>query len=244
MTSYQGGKRRLGKKIYEAIVNYEAKNSNNKLDYFEPFCGMCGVLKHFTLENNRNIYACDLNKDIILMWKAVQQGWIPPSSCSKLKYNKLKNSPIPSAERGFIGTTCSFSGIFFKGGYRSKSQNYNFCKSGKKGVLELGKALHNTKFLNAQSYDSFEPSGMLIYCDPPYLSNKINSQLFQNFDHEKFWNIMRKWSKNNLVVISERTAPKDFKCIWNTDYKTSHLNQGTMANNKKIHNECLFVIND
>ena len=25
---------------------------------------------------------------------------------------------------------------------------------------------------------------------------------------------MRKWSKHNLVVISEETSPKDFKKIW------------------------------
>ena len=38
------------------------------------------------------------------------------------------------------------------------------------------------------------------------------------FDHDKFWNVMRVWSKDNLVFISEETAPSDFKCIWKKKY--------------------------
>ena len=34
----------------------------------------------------------------------------------------------------------------------------------------------------------------------------------------KFWEIIRKWSQQNIVVISEETAPKDFKCIWKKNY--------------------------
>lgn len=44
-----------------------------------------------------------------------------------------------------------------------------------------------------------------------------------NFDHDKFWNIMRKWSKNNVVIISEFRAPKDFKCIWKKERKLTSI---------------------
>ena len=37
------------------------------------------------------------------------------------------------------------------------------------------------------------------------------------FDNDEFWDIMRKWSKNNLVVVSETDAPEDFIEIWNMD---------------------------
>jgi site-specific DNA-adenine methylase len=48
--SYQGGKQKLGKKIHDIISLIEAdilNDENKKLDYFEPFVGFCGVIKHF-----------------------------------------------------------------------------------------------------------------------------------------------------------------------------------------------------
>ena len=75
----------------------------------------------------------------------------------------------------------------------------------------------NIDFIDSSSYDTFNPEGFLIYCDPPYKGNKlgISTSYFQSFDHSYFWNVMRKWSKNNLVIISESIAPKDFKKIRN-----------------------------
>ena len=35
----------------------------------------------------------------------------------------------------------------------------------------------------------------------------------KDFDYKVFWNIMRKWSKKHIVLISEMDAPHDFKCI-------------------------------
>ena len=58
---------------------------------------------------------------------------------------------------------------------------------------------------------------MLIYCDPPYQTTKYDpikyrtdTKYYDIFDNEKFWNIMRLWSKKNHVFISETTAPDDF----------------------------------
>ena len=53
---------------------------------------------------------------------------------------------------------------------------------------------------------------MLIYCDPPYKDTEGYST--GGFDHDKFWDTMREWSKDNCVFISEESAPKDFKVVW------------------------------
>ncbi len=91
MTTYQGGKKRIGKKIYEVIKLIENDlYPDEKLNYFEPFIGMGGVMRHFGKENNRKLYACDYNKDLILMWKELQKGWKPPLECNKEKYERLK----------------------------------------------------------------------------------------------------------------------------------------------------------
>ena len=64
MTTYQGGKKRLGKRISYVIKLVENDLYNERLDYFEPFVGMSGVIRHFS-DENRKLYANDINKDII-----------------------------------------------------------------------------------------------------------------------------------------------------------------------------------
>lgn len=73
MTSYQGGKQRLGKKIYNIIKDIERQVSDEPLPYLEPFVGYCGVMKHFASDEGRECYASDANPDIIAMWKALQR---------------------------------------------------------------------------------------------------------------------------------------------------------------------------
>ena len=61
---------------------------------------------------------------------------------------------------------------------------------------------------------------ILIYCDPPYKFNKFpvkyrtSTKKYNTFDIDEFWNIMREWSKNNYVFISEVEAPEDFVSVW------------------------------
>ena len=53
---------------------------------------------------------------------------------------------------------------------------------------------------------------MLVYCGPPY-QGTTEYGAFDGFDHDLFWDTMREWSKNNTVVVSEYSAPEDFKCV-------------------------------
>lgn len=215
MPAYGGGKAKIGKEIHSVISKLEDK-LEWKGKYIEPFCGMLGVAIHFAKED-RYIIANDLNKDIILMWKALQKGWVPPKTCSRKKYTELKESDRHSAERGFLGVSCAYSGIFFAG-YRPKDKNgKNYLSINRKGIMDMSKYLNKFKF-TSRDYrdigDLVKKGGNTIYCDPPYKNNTFNSEHFSDFDHEDFWETMRKWSKNNLVIISEYTAPKDFKAIW------------------------------
>jgi hypothetical protein len=58
-------------------------------------------------------FASDANLDMIAMWKALQRGWEPPTTCSQKIWDRAKSSKGPSAERGFYGAFCSFGGQFF-----------------------------------------------------------------------------------------------------------------------------------
>ena len=189
MTAYQGDKKQIGKYIYQALEDELTDGDSNKnpLPYFEPFCG---VLVHFAKdENERSIKACDINKDIVAMCKDLQKGWIPPSKCTKKKYDELKYSSKHLAEKGFIGVVCSFGAQFFRGNFRPKSKQHDFVAAGKRDVLQAVSYMpkKQVNFMKSASYDTFDPNGMLIYCDPPYKGNKVSNDTFEIFDYNKFW---------------------------------------------------------
>lgn len=246
--SYQGGKQKLGKRIYEVLDTIEEYfEDDNRLNYLEPFVGFCGVIKHFGDEGGRKLMGCDANKDIIAMWKATQRNWKPPTTCSKQKYERLKNSKQThsgSAERGFIGVACSYSGIFYVGfrgtqTFRNngKDRTVSSAAMTARSVNKIAPMIKNVNFKVAK-YQNLKPKNMLIYCDPPYASNDYQQSSFFDFDSEKFWEIMREWSEDNIVVISEYKAPKDFKMIWQS--KTNVMHHGK----KNIKVEKLFVHNN
>ena len=249
MTTYQGGKKKLGKLISQEILKIEEKLveadfikcENKSLDYCEPFVGMAGVLVHIVKSKPENtIYANDLNQDIICMWKAIQNGWIPPDACTKEHYLELKNQSIPTAERGFIGSACCFGGVFFNGGFRAIVKLRNYLEEGKRKLLQYKPHLEKVNF-SSSSYDDLNFSGKLIYCDPPYKNNKFKTNYFQNFDHKKFWETMRQWSKNNIVIISELEAPSDFICVWTSNYKLLLHSKAIKTNITKNFEEKLFI---
>jgi DNA adenine methylase len=58
----------------------------------------------------------------------------------------------------------------------------------------------------------------VIYCDPPYRNTKeYNNRI--KFDSDGFFEFARKLSENNIVLISEQSAPDDFECIWKQSVK-------------------------
>jgi len=241
--SYQGGKKRLGNKIYTVIKILEKYFNYDNSDYIEPFVGFCGVIKHFNNDTHRNLFGYDINENIIKMWCKLQEGWIPPIKCSKKYYDELKENTIISAEKGFIGVACSYSGIFFGGGFRNnqkyKDKDRNSLEIASRSVLKSIDLLKNVKFISS-SYDILNPVNSTIYCDPPYFSNKYNSKYFMNFNFEKFWQKIRNWSQNNLVIISERIAPEDFICIWEKVNNVIHSNKNSKQTEKLFIHKNLY----
>jgi hypothetical protein len=68
------------------------------------------------------------------------------------------------------------------------------------------------------------------------------------FDNVQFWEQMREWSKTNMVVISEVTAPTDFVNVWEQErYRSAAMSKKTRFSEKSetesnTHNmEKLFV---
>ena len=82
-------------------------------------------------------------------------------------------------------------------------------------------------------YRNLKCNGCVIYCDPPYAGT---TGYVDSFDNEEFWNVVREWSKNNIVLVSEQVAPPDFKVVWQKDIVRTQDNQS-----RKIITEKLFI---
>ena len=214
-------------------------DQNQLLPYFEPFLGMGGVMIHFTKENkNRKLFGCDISPDIIEFWHAVtKQDWDPPpvEECwTRENWDKLKLAK-PSALRCFIGVVASYRSIFFASYRPPKIGRFNYYTQAIKKMEKFRESMKNVIFLKSRSYHEFKNlKGYLIYADPPYFGNKLGVSLFENFDSVKFWEYMRVWSKDNLVIISEKQAPHDFVKV--CEYKT-HFGE-------KKYTEYLFIHHD
>lgn len=218
MTTYQGGKKRIGRRVFECIKKLDIQLGTTDWPYFEPFAGMCSVISRFAPEHERGLLACDANESIIRMWQEFQNNtWIPPVKCSRDEFVCLKNNSHVSSDKGFVGAVCSWGGVWFHGYRLDYNLNKDFIGEGIKGLNRIKPLIKHIEFVGARSYKCFNPSRMLIYCDPPYEDNVFDNVYFKKFNHAEFWDTMREWSKNNLVIISNSRAPSDFIQIWTID---------------------------
>ena len=99
----------------------------------------------------------------------------------------------------------------------------NYYQEAKNNILTQAPDLKGIVFGVSDYKESIElpyDSGMLIYCDPPYQGTKQYANAM-TFDYNEFWQTMRDWSKNNIVLISEQNAPDDFECIWEQEVSRS-----------------------
>jgi len=214
---YQGGKHKIGT-ILAKIIN-DKVNTNIVDGYFEPFCGSLGVFKNMIKYDYKKYIANDLQPDLILMWKELQRDKLDlPDNFSEELWIKLKASPSPNELKAVAGYGMSYGGQYFSGYIQKHSNNSgrDFYKEFKNSILKIKKQLQRREieYYNKNYYD-FKPVNMLIYCDPPY--KNTTGYKVGKFDSDMFWNIMREWSKNNYVFISEEEAPDDFEVIWEQD---------------------------
>lgn len=200
---YLGGKSKIRKQIAQKLNEYRKIGQS----YFEPFVGGAWVLQ----EMRGNRFASDGNKSLITMYQELQKGWIPPDFVSEQEYKyyqKQKDTDDPMT--AFIGFGCSFAGKWF-GGYARSNDKVCYAATSKRSLMKQLPLIQDVKFEH-RLYEDLNPINLLIYCDPPY-ADTTNYGYFDEFDNDKFWEIMRKWSENNTVIISEYKAPPDFKCI-------------------------------
>lgn len=236
MTAYHGGKQRIGKQIadiiYETTQEIEENYDFSIKGYCEPFCGMLGVYQHipqlFEAHKPKLKYkAGDVNKSVVMMWKAAQKGWKPPTKkFSKADFEKLKYDGKYSAIKGFVGHVYTYRGIFFDGYFPHKISKI---KHNSENVATIASNLKNVAF-HPGTYDQYSNlKNYIIYCDPPYSDTEqryYTGKEYKNrleFNHKKFWDWCKQMSKDNIVFVSEYKAPKNTVKIWSKGKEKLYL---------------------
>lgn len=228
MTSYHGGKQRLGKRLANVIHKESIRRMHKPIKgYCEPFCGMLGVFQHIPslfMDEEMTYIASDTNKSVIKMWNAAQEGWIPPTIVTEEEYNDVKNSD-DSALKGYVGHQYSFGGQYFEGYAPKYGKTIDSSKASKR-VTSIASTLKDVNMIHS-SYEIWSKlEGYVIYCDPPY--SKVSKRYFNMtnniknrkvFDDEKFWEWCRHMAEKNILFVSGYTAPTDFTEIFSSKHK-------------------------
>lgn len=244
---YMGSKSRIAKYIVPIIQKYIDKYQ--PIFYLEPCVGGANVIDKI---KHPNKFGSDKNKYLIALLKHVQSGGQLYESVSKELYDKARTafnngdtSEFENWEIGNIGSIASFNGRWFDGGYAKpgyeKTKNglryRDYYREAKDNLMKQVEDLKGIIF-SAHDYRDYtgvdSPSGAVIYVDPPYANTKQYKNATQ-FDYDEFWQTMRDWSKNNIVIISEQNAPDDFEVIWEQP-----VSRSIKATDKSVSVEKLF----
>ena len=208
---YPGGKDKIAKEVVPRLL--AARNGHTT--YIEPFVGGTNIMwrmaPHFAGPDDK-VVGADYHQDLILMYQAVQQGWVPPApeTVTQQMHDDLRHAE-PSALRGFVGICCSFRGVWF-GGFGDEKQRGSSYRT----LLAQMEHMKHVRFVHAD-YRTLKAVGphCLIYCDPPYYATSGYSSGARHFDSHKFWEHARGWrAQGATVMVSEYTAPEDAECIW------------------------------
>ena len=230
---YVGSKNRISKYLVPVIQNYITDSCKG---YIEPFVGGANMIDKIKC-NNKIGY--DINPYLIALLNHVKLTTDDiPEEITREHYYDVKNNKNKYEDWyiGLIGFCGSFRAKFW-GGYGckgNKSKNkfspYHYAKN---SITRQSENLMDITFICKDYSDLVNLSGYVIYCDPPYKG--VTGYNFK-FNHDDFYEWVRKMATNNVILVSEYEMPADFECIWEKSY-TSLLS----LNNPQIKNEKLFM---
>lgn len=198
---YVGGKVRQARTIASLILHRASETSI----YWEPFLGGASVMAAVAPQFPGECRASDLNLDLVLLWRAARDGWVPPAVMTREEYEALRDAP-PSPLRAWAAFAASYNGKWW-GGYGPTASGRDYLAESVRSTIRKASALRGVS-IECHSYDWCQPNaGDVVYCDPPY-AGTLDYGATRGFDHEAFWGKMAEWSDAGVsVLVSEYAAP-------------------------------------
>ncbi len=210
---YFGGKSKTANQIATYLNDIRQPDQ----PYWEPFIGAGWILERIHTEP---IFASDVHPQLVAMWQALQNGWVPPKNVTEAEYKQAKAGGFNDALTAFIGFGGSFGGKWW-GGY-ARGEGRNWTSESHQGLLQKINRMDTPAFFQADFMTCYTPAfGCLIYCDPPY-NNTTAYKGVDKFDTYNFWARVR-WLEEHghTVIVSEYEAPQDFCCVLEIYTKTN-----------------------
>ncbi len=206
---YMGSKARHKREILPILLRHRREDQL----YIEPFVGGANMIDDMSGLR----VGCDIDEDLIELWSAVSQGWVPPSQFDEVQYRAIR-SEHKSPLRGYAAFALSYGGKKFGGWCRDSKGVRDYVNEARRSALIQFPKLRDVLFIRS-SYDQLHiPNGSLVYCDPPYQGS---TEYSVTFDHARFWEWVRQVSKYSMVFVSEYSAPADFSCVWSKTVTSS-----------------------
>ena len=215
MCAYLGGKSKGADHILQ-VLNHEMFDN---YDYIELCVGYGHILRRVI--NKKSYTASDINPLLITLLKAIQSN-APLPTITRERYNYLRQQTEITLERAVAAFQYSFNGKEWGGWVGGKNDTPTYSRPNGRidnmadSRKNYYKMLHNNPTFQATkltccSYEDITPFNKLCYVDPPYqATTKYGTQ---TFDSDRFWETMRQWSRDNIVLISEYDCPRDFVLV-------------------------------
>jgi len=231
---YVGSKAKLSKDI-APIINKIIKENDIKI-FEDWFVGGANLIDKINCDVK---IGYDINDYLIEMWNCLQRGYKIPTEISKEEYLKVKNNigSYPKEYVAIVGFCATYNAGWFRryGGVATTKSGKirNYYDEAKRNIEKQVPNILDVKFLCKDYKDIIPQKNSLIYCDKPYENS--NCEMYQNkFNHDEFWEKIRIISKDNIVLISEYSAPKDFECIFEKQTNVYFDNKQTKKSTEKL----------
>lgn len=175
----------------------------------------------------------DTHADLVAMWRAASQGWVPPVDITPADYAAARLSfqtgDPATALRGFIGFGCSFGGKWFGGWAHGGGRDYVAESSravARRGGVFSGANILHTDYAAVELLGAASPRSV-VYADPPYQGT---TGYTSGVDHEAFWATMGSWADaGSLVLVSEYSAPPGWRVLWEQEQAVTVTRRGVTA---------------
>lgn len=212
---YMGGKFRLAKDI-TAVLNPITKGR----PFVDLFCGACNIVGNINTASIR--IANDNNPYLIELFKAIQNGWEPPTHATEDDYHYVSAHPDENpALTGFILIGCSFSGGW-KSGFARCSSGRSYALNAHNSLMRQKCKLGGVQFVYSEYDKLLIPKGSVVYCDPPYKGTR-NHYYKSTFDYDKFLHWVETHKNIYDIYISEyaHNNINGYQSVWERDSRTN-----------------------